>query len=210
MMNYPELVPTQGQNAQYPGIWPQQDVDLPWSHIDVSHSQATLLTQRPRTSWPEEVLESPTGDFLVQQPNPSSIYPSHISSPLSHASWHPSEMVLLTSTLQLPDAFPNYAQESSTDEDLVFREYQDLPGTQAQDGPERKNSQFLPLIYSLRNSSSNSPWNSFHMPRPFHTIPEDFTLTDWPTPLNEQLPNNVSQMNRQLFVQFSTYSSGRG
>jgi hypothetical protein len=102
-------------------------------------------------------------------------------------------MVLLTSALELPDAFQNYAQGFSLDEDLVFREYQDLSGTQAQDGSETESSQFLPLIYNLQNSSSNAPYYSVNTSSSFQTIPEEFTPKDWPTTLNEQLPNNVSQ-----------------
>jgi hypothetical protein len=193
MMNYPKLLPTQDQDAQDLGIWPQEEIDLPWPHIDASHTQTTVLTQRPRTSWPEEVLEGPASGFHLQPPDPSSVYSSHISSPLSNASGHPSEMVLLTSALQVPDPLSNYAQGSFPEEDLMFCDYQDLSGTSAQDGPEREYSQFLPIIYNLQDSSSNAPWNSVDMSRSLHSMPEDFTPAGWPIPLNEQLSNNMSQ-----------------
>ena len=148
-MNYQEPVPTQGQNARDLGNWPQREIDLPWPYIDASHYQTAVLTQQPCTSWPEEVLEGPASLYLMQYQNLSD-YPSHISSPLYNASWHPSEMVIQTSTLQLPNTILDHAQGSYIDEDLIFHEYQDLSGTHAQDGSERESTQFLPLMYNFR------------------------------------------------------------
>jgi hypothetical protein len=193
MTNYPGTLLTHGQDVHYPGVWQHQD-DLPWSPVDASHSHTTVLTQRLRTSpWPEDLVEGHAGGLPVQHLNPSSVYPSQISSPLSNASWHPSEMVLLTSTMQLPDPFLNHAQESFQGEDLMFREHQDLSGTLVQNGPERENCQFLPLIYNMQNPSPSDSWNSVDVSRSIHFMPEEFTLTDWPTLLNEQLSNNVSE-----------------
>jgi hypothetical protein len=194
MMNYHEPLLTQGQDGQYPGIWPQQEIDLPWSHINTSYSHAAILSQQPRTPWSDEVLEDPASTFLGQQPNSSSIYPYHMSSPLSNGSWHPREMVLLTSKLQLPDTFPGYAQGSVLDEDGVFCEHQGLTGVPVQDGSERENSQFQPLLYNMQSSASNTPWASVDMSRSFQSAGEDFTLTNWPAPLNEKLAENVSQI----------------
>lgn len=171
----------------------RQEIDPPWSHVHASHNHTAVLTQRPRTAWPEEMLDGSSDSLLVQQMNSVAAYPSQISSPLSNASWHPNEMTLLTSPLQLSDSSLTYAQEPLPSRNVTFQENQDLSGTQAQVGPERESSLFLPLSYNLQNSVFDVPWTSVDTSRSFRSIPENSILTDWPTPLTEPLSHNIFQ-----------------
>lgn len=197
MIGGPATLATQDQSGHRRGLWQDQD-DPPWSPINASYSQTTVLTQRPRLfPWPKEALYGPAGAPAVQHPNASSEYPSQISSPLSNASWPPGERVLFSSPLQWPDIPPTHAEEYVLDNDFMHLENYSLSGIQTQEPTDGENSQLQPLISNRQSPSFSQPWAHGDSCRSLPLMPKD-SAVDWSPPPNPQVANAISQRTNEF------------
>lgn len=187
MTNYSETILTPDQSDQHPASW--LELDMPWSAMDMSNNQSFDLAQRPRTLiWSEGIIDGPAPGFQMQRLNSSSLYPSHISSPLSNPSCSSSEIAPLNSGFRWPeqwhDIVPNYA---FLGEPAIFSEDQNLADLQVQCQPEIGNSQFLPSTVNGQYHISNESGSPVPMSNPVRFMSGDFTPADWPTQLNKEL-----------------------